>query len=327
MIQLITDRTNADVNRANEINKKVYSAWASAAANATGSSAVIDPVQIAESTLTDQEFAEWLSGLKGAYNYSDLNRVESAVAELSEHLQMNLFTKTDWGMWDVPTQTDMSRYVSNLQKVKEKYGANVEIPAAMNNLTHESANDIEKMLSESFRIKDSSDVWEKHSANVKYDWKYTRDNNHSSIGTVGDGVIAGVWVDDPTDASGLVLAFPASQTIRFNEKNGFYMTESDYTRDPQGAVGRYVGDGARALRVTSTPENRFGSIIYTYTYKVAGYATREWAPYCSIGLYYYGYFLFPKGTLPQGTLLEGSYEDGYCYMLDANGSYYYYKLR
>ena len=33
--------------------------------------------------MTDTELAEWLAPSKGAYNYTDLNRVEEAVAKLT----------------------------------------------------------------------------------------------------------------------------------------------------------------------------------------------------------------------------------------------------
>lgn len=84
---------------------------------------------------------------KGAYNYSDLNRVERAVAEISERVGMNLTTKTDWAMWDIPTSSDMERYLSNVKTIREHYSIETEIPETMNNLTYEDANNIEKILS------------------------------------------------------------------------------------------------------------------------------------------------------------------------------------
>ena len=74
-MELITDRTQADVNRAKELNKKVYDAFASMVAAAVDADTLIEPMAVIEATLTEAEFAEWKAGSKGAYNYTDLNRV------------------------------------------------------------------------------------------------------------------------------------------------------------------------------------------------------------------------------------------------------------
>lgn len=83
---------------------------------------------------------------KGAYNYSDLNRVERAVAEISARAGLNLVTKTDWGLWDVPTAADMTRYLSNIQRIKSYSGSTIPLPLTMNNLLHTDANNIELVL-------------------------------------------------------------------------------------------------------------------------------------------------------------------------------------
>lgn len=83
---------------------------------------------------------------KGAYNYSDLNRVERAVAEISELAGLNLSTKTDWTMWDVPIEAEMTRYLSNVRYIKTVFGIDTSLPETMNNLNYESANNIEKIL-------------------------------------------------------------------------------------------------------------------------------------------------------------------------------------
>lgn len=86
---------------------------------------------------------------KGAYNYSDLNRVERAVAELSDLHGLNLTTKTDWGMWDIPTESDMARFLMNIKKVRQACMNPNEVSAApesMSHLTYNDANNIEKIL-------------------------------------------------------------------------------------------------------------------------------------------------------------------------------------
>ena len=87
---------------------------------------------------------------KGAYNYSDLNRVERAVAELSDMLGLGLATKTDWAMWDIPTASDMERYLGNVALIRQQFENEITIPAlplSMNKLTYTDANNIELVLS------------------------------------------------------------------------------------------------------------------------------------------------------------------------------------
>lgn len=83
---------------------------------------------------------------KGAYNYSDLNRVERAVDEISERMGLGLTTKTDWSMWDIPTASDMTRYINNVRRIATAIGSTIVLPDSMNKLSYETANDIEKIL-------------------------------------------------------------------------------------------------------------------------------------------------------------------------------------
>lgn len=90
---------------------------------------------------------------KGAYNYSDLNRVERAVAEISDRAGLGLTTKTDWDMWDIPTVTEMNRYLGNIAKIRTELVTETNVPAAplsMNNLTYNEANNIELILSKAY---------------------------------------------------------------------------------------------------------------------------------------------------------------------------------
>lgn len=86
---------------------------------------------------------------KGAYNYSDLNRVEMAVFELAENLGLPLKTKMDWSLWDIPTQADMDRYISNIIRIREvlpNRNSIPSVPGRMNGLTLNTANKIEGIL-------------------------------------------------------------------------------------------------------------------------------------------------------------------------------------
>lgn len=86
---------------------------------------------------------------KGAYNYSDLNRVERCVAEISGRNDLGLITKTDWTAWDVPTEADMNRYLSNIVALRSRLTgeeSTIALPLTMSNLTYEYANNIELIL-------------------------------------------------------------------------------------------------------------------------------------------------------------------------------------
>ena len=86
----------------------------------------------------------------GAYNYSDLNRVERAVQEISDRDDLGLATNTYHAMWDIPRASDMSRFLDNVKAIKTKYGIDIPLPSTMENLTYETANNIEKILLAAF---------------------------------------------------------------------------------------------------------------------------------------------------------------------------------
>ena len=128
----ITNRTQGDVTRRAELARKGLA------------------------NMTDAERAEWLAPSKGAYNYTDLNRVEEAVAKLTSYLEAlnrgsGLYPTRSWTAGDVPTATDMQRYIANIQAIRatlpELHSIMPQAPASMSNLTYEGANAIEEILS------------------------------------------------------------------------------------------------------------------------------------------------------------------------------------
>lgn len=93
--------------------------------------------------------------LKGAYNNSDLNRVESKVKELDELLKKyNYITsiatvKLDWSKTDFFTPSDRIRYLDNIKRIRQVYVAKnttPQLPTTMSKLTYSQANDIEQIL-------------------------------------------------------------------------------------------------------------------------------------------------------------------------------------
>lgn len=89
---------------------------------------------------------------KGAYNYSDLNRVERMVEYISALKGLNLVTKTNWTMWEIPKASDMERYLSNIKSIRNSISSSIELPNSMNNLTFTDANNIEKVLMEATEV-------------------------------------------------------------------------------------------------------------------------------------------------------------------------------
>lgn len=131
MLNLITDRTNADVQRWKELHDKGWDA------------------------MTATEQTEWLNGMKGAYKHTDLNRVESAVEALQERLiklgrlDTPLTVKTDWTRTGYPTSADMNRYFGNVEALRVAVGVNLNVPSAptiQERFNYDKANNLEKIL-------------------------------------------------------------------------------------------------------------------------------------------------------------------------------------
>lgn len=93
---------------------------------------------------------------KGAYNYSDLNRVERTVAEISDELGLGLITKTDWAMWDIPRVSDLTRYVDNVRAIRNAVGSSIALPEVGDKFTFSVANNIETILLHARRSMDSA---------------------------------------------------------------------------------------------------------------------------------------------------------------------------
>lgn len=114
---------------------------------------------------------------KGSYNRSDLNRVEGDVQEIAAALVSTASTlsalcdqlgvamdklyvpydsavydgisvKTDWAYTDVPRETEMARYLGNVNLIRAAFGVylNPPLPDTMTKLTYEGANAIEAHL-------------------------------------------------------------------------------------------------------------------------------------------------------------------------------------
>lgn len=130
LLNLITDRTQADVDYVARLSAKGWSG------------------------MTDSEKSAWLLGLKGSYNYTDLNRVGNAVTYVAGRLTdagyfVPVSPKIDWTDSDIPKESDMQTYLEDVEILRSALTVipeTPEVPEDMEGLTYEEANDIERIL-------------------------------------------------------------------------------------------------------------------------------------------------------------------------------------
>ncbi len=129
-MNLITDRTAADVERYLTLRNKGFA------------------------NLTSDERTEWLSPMKGAYNFTDLNRVESAVDYVAGRLRergyrVEIGAVKTWTMDNLPTLADMNRYLNNIAVIRSAFATlstTPKAPTSIKGFTYREANDIEQIL-------------------------------------------------------------------------------------------------------------------------------------------------------------------------------------
>lgn len=127
---LITDRTAQDVDRVKLLAEK---AW---------------------QDMTAEERTEWLSPMKGSYNYTDLNRVEEAVAyvagRLNEYGYLSVLpVKKVWSAGEIPVETDLFRYFGNVSTLRQAitvWASTPEAPNSVDGLGAIEANALERIL-------------------------------------------------------------------------------------------------------------------------------------------------------------------------------------
>lgn len=104
----------------------------------------------------------------GAYNYTDINRVETAVAEIAELYGLTLTTAINHTYWTVPNHRYdgfvATRYLSNVVAIRDAaLSMNSKLkfpilPDSMDHLTWEMANNIEKTLYIAYEFGKNPDV-------------------------------------------------------------------------------------------------------------------------------------------------------------------------
>lgn len=155
---LIFDRTQADVDRVFSLKNKILTEGLS--------------------SLSAEEKAEYMAGMKGAYNYQDMNRVGQAVQYIANRMtsipnelaayrkqkgvaddpvyevpynpgSVVVSAKTNWAMGDTPTQSLALAFLNNLTTLRKQLDLPTDapaVPSTLDGLTFSVANQIEYLL-------------------------------------------------------------------------------------------------------------------------------------------------------------------------------------
>lgn len=128
---LITDRTQRDVDRWEYLKNKNWS------------------------SMSADERNEWSNSPKGSYGATDLNRVGDAIEYVAEQFRNAGYivdlkpVKTNWTINDKPTMTQLTDYLENVEILKAilpEFPGTPGTPADMDKFTYEEANAIEQIL-------------------------------------------------------------------------------------------------------------------------------------------------------------------------------------
>lgn len=123
MLTFVYDRTQSDVDRAKEL------------------------CCIGWYNLTDGQKEEWMNGLKGCLNRSDLSRIEGNIYEIAKLLQITIQTNKDT-IPDIPDASYFATLLGNLDDLRGTgliYQTTPSTPSQPVN-TYQKVNDIERIL-------------------------------------------------------------------------------------------------------------------------------------------------------------------------------------
>lgn len=149
-IQPITDRTILDIDKLQEYDEIGYK------------------------NLTTEQKNEWLSGMKGALNSSDLNRIESNQQYILNLLsnQYILTFKTNWLMTDFVEDSDENRILMNLKTLMQPFNFEEEPQVPEKPLNYfEKINQIENIILQ---------IYNKYYSKIKY-YEFQTDNGEDFL--------------------------------------------------------------------------------------------------------------------------------------------------
>lgn len=149
-IQPITDRTILDIDKLQEYDEIGYK------------------------NLTTEQKNEWLSGMKGALNSSDLNRIESNQQFILTLLsnQYILTFKTNWLMTNFVEDSDENRILMNLKTLMQPFNFEEEPQVPEKPLNYfEKINQIENIILQ---------IYNKYYSKIKY-YEFQTDNGEDFL--------------------------------------------------------------------------------------------------------------------------------------------------
>ena len=150
---LITDRTQEDVDEVYSLKSKFKTV--------DDSTGYILIKHLQEKDLvfdgTQSELNKYMAGLKGALNYTDLNRIGNAIRYIrmifdSLRISHQIVGKNDWQAGDYVSQTDVSTIISDLNQIKSATNSQIVFPQSFNKLNFEGLNSIEALLKDAYEI-------------------------------------------------------------------------------------------------------------------------------------------------------------------------------
>lgn len=182
-IKMIIDRSQSDIDIAKSLIKKGFQ------------------------NMTSDEKQSFLSGLKGAYNYSDFNRIEATVYYLANRLKDiwiesetlanelgvawdeifnypydkygfdDISTKYDWSVDDILNKANRERYINNIKTILISFIDDItDIPNSLEKMNFEGANNIEKqLLSLNEKIVAAKNNNDNMMLNASQSWAYSGD--------------------------------------------------------------------------------------------------------------------------------------------------------
>lgn len=105
--------------------------------------------------LTPDRQSEWLAGMKGSWNFGDLNRIENNTKFLADLYGIAGMTfKTDRTYRDIADRAEIQRIIDNINKLREYfdvYESTPDTPEAPIN-TYKKANDLERIIYDMYYI-------------------------------------------------------------------------------------------------------------------------------------------------------------------------------
>lgn len=149
-IQPITDRSILDIQKLQEYDEIGYK------------------------NLTTEQKNEWLSGMKGALNSSDLNRIESNQQYILNLLsnQYILTFKTNWLMTDFVEDSDENRILMNLKTLMQPFDFDEQTVVPDKPLNYfEKINQIENIILQ---------IYNKYYSKIKY-YEFQTDNGEDFL--------------------------------------------------------------------------------------------------------------------------------------------------